>query len=97
MDVNDKDGDNDGERDKYHNEEQVFADQWDHLETEKKRDEIKKKSQGITKIIQMYPCIKCIPTAADFKAILIIVRYFTVNGYSYSLLHVHSFLHCIVG
>lgn len=35
VDVNDKDGDDDGERDKDHNEEQVFSDQWDHLETEK--------------------------------------------------------------
>ena len=35
VDVNDKDGDDDGESDKDHDEEQVFSNQWDHLETEK--------------------------------------------------------------
>lgn len=35
VDVDDKNGDDDGESDKDHDEEQVFSDQWDHLETEK--------------------------------------------------------------
>ena len=34
VDINDKDGNNDGESDKDHDEEQVFSDQRDHLETE---------------------------------------------------------------
>lgn len=33
VDVDDKDGDNDGESDEDHDKEQVFSNQWDHLET----------------------------------------------------------------
>ena len=32
MDVDDKDGDDDGKSDEDHDEQQVFTDQWDHLE-----------------------------------------------------------------
>lgn len=35
VDVDDEDGDDDGESDEDHDEEQVFSNQWDHLETDK--------------------------------------------------------------
>lgn len=37
VDIDDKDGDDDGERDKDHNKEQIFSDQRDHLEREQKQ------------------------------------------------------------
>lgn len=35
VDVDDEDGDNDGKGDKDHDKEQIFSNQWDHLETDK--------------------------------------------------------------